>query len=241
MIVRYRRHLLLRVVETWFEPPAGAAGADVLECHQLSAALPDAVCTPFDTLVVRLEEPEEALFERIKKDTRREIRRAEDRDGASHGFAATEASAIDTFCEFYDRFARARQLAPAQRTRLRLAAAQDALALTYSGPAGAAPIVWHAYLLGHGRARLLYSATAGDDGQTAGRVNRYHHWRDILEFRRRGLTLYDFGGWRGDPSDAAHAGIDRFKEEFGGTPLRETNCTAGVSALGRLYLARQRK
>jgi hypothetical protein len=101
--------------------------------------------------------------------------------------------------------------------------------------------VWHAYVISDGRARLLYSASLFREQDKSlqaliGRINRWLHWQDILEFKRRGFRIYDFGGLFSDESSAMAAGINKFKEGFGGVRTLNYDCTAALTWKGRLYL-----
>ena len=100
--------------------------------------------------------------------------------------------------------------------------------------------VWHAYYMSGERVRLLYSASLFREQDKAlralvGRLNRWLHWQDIQEFRRRGFLIYDMGGVFEDESSPEALGINRFKEEFGGVKIRNFNCTVPMTWKGRIY------
>lgn len=64
-------------------------------------------------------------------------------------------------------------------------------------------------------------------------MNKYLHWKDILSFKERGYSRYEWGGI----TDVENPnGIDRFKMEFGGEVQIYYNYIVANSLKGRLYL-----
>jgi len=55
-------------------------------------------------------------------------------------------------------------------------------------------------------------------------------------FKERGITRYDWGGLFEDESTPERSGINRFKKEFGGRPVRTYDCVVPVTLKGRLWL-----
>ena len=227
--------------ELWFDEEPVAPLPDILICRQRSAPWPDAQCTDFITLLLDLTQDEAALMNAFGKDNRYKIRRAETKDGGTSTFIDTPADNLDEFCTFYDQFAVAKGVGPSARPWLQVATAAGRVILTHAQQSGDIR-VWHAYIVSGDRARLLYSASLfRQEDKTLqaliGRLNRWLHWQDILEFKRRGFRVYDLGGLFSDASSAAAAGINRFKEEFGGAKSRGFDCTVALSRKGRIYLA----
>ena len=237
-MIRYRRRLA-RVIESWFELPGDTRGADLLECLQLPAPIPGGQSSEFRTRILPLTLSLDQLLSGIDRDTRRDIRRAEDRDAFLTEAMPASGSALDDFFVFYDRFAAAKGLRKSDRTRLIKLAEGQALALSRCRAAAGEILVAHAYVVCAGRARLLLSAsTAGADSELRkmiGRANRLLHWRDIVRFKEERVDLYDLGGWSG-ASDPALARIDHFKAEFGGEIVVEYNFRGALSPLGSLVL-----
>jgi len=230
--------------EVWFDEEPETPTPDILILRQRPHPVPGSRCTEFHTLVFDLRESEETLLSAVKKEPQRQIRRAA-REGSLFTFLdRPEEDVLDAFCTFYDRFAASSGVAAVARTWLREAAAQDRLALSYAAN-GDEPLVWHSYVVASGRARQLHSASLfrGEDsaGRAGiGRLNRWLHWQDILEFQRRGLQVFDFGGVFADESSPGARGINRFKEEFGGSPRTEYDCLVPMTLKGRGFLALQR-
>jgi hypothetical protein len=58
----------------------------------------------------------------------------------------------------------------------------------------------------------------------------------MLEFQASGLDSYDWGGVFEDEAQPGRAGVNRFKEQFGGERVQSYNCIVATSIRGRLYL-----
>lgn len=225
--------------EVWFDEEPAAPLPDILICRQRSRPWPGAPCKPFTTLLLDLTRDEAALFSGLGKDNQYKIRRAAAKDGGSSQFVDEPAAELDAFCGFYDQFAATKGLGVAYRAWLEQAAAAGRLILTGAEQQGEVR-VRHAYVIGSGRARLFYSASlfrAQDKTLQAviGRLNRWLHWQDILEFKRRGFKIYDMGGIFTDDATPVAAGINRFKSEFGGVRSEGFDCTVPLTWKGRVY------
>ena len=64
--------------------------------------------------------------------------------------------------------------------------------------------------------------------------------RDMLGFRKIGITQYDWGGLFEDETVPEHAGVNRFKCDFGGRRQHTYNCTVPMTMKGRLFLSFQK-
>jgi lipid II:glycine glycyltransferase (peptidoglycan interpeptide bridge formation enzyme) len=62
------------------------------------------------------------------------------------------------------------------------------------------------------------------------------HWKDILEFKKKGYSIYDFGGLA-LKDDPVLANIDRFKKSFGGTIVQEYEFYQPRTLLGKILLS----
>jgi lipid II:glycine glycyltransferase (peptidoglycan interpeptide bridge formation enzyme) len=69
-----------------------------------------------------------------------------------------------------------------------------------------------------------------------GRANRYHHWEDMLRFKKSGISVYDFGGWYVGDTDQEKLRINDFKNKFGGQIVKNFNCNYCINIKGSLYL-----
>jgi hypothetical protein len=243
-------HLFFRpfwvAAEIYFDETGDLRGVDVARYVQRSAPLHGCRCEPFDTLLVDLRQTPEALLEGSNRDNRYKIKRAAERDGLRYEAHETRTPAIlPSFCDFYDRFAAQKGLAPARREVLASYAEGGALDLSCMCDERDV-LVWHAHYRTASRARLLHSASlfrASEDSESrarVGRANRLHHHRDMLRFRAAGIPTYDFGGWATDQSTPELANLNRFKGSFGGTVAREHNCVCARTLRGRAVVAAER-
>lgn len=227
--------------ELWFDEELTPPFPDILICRQRSQPWPGTRGREFITLLLDLEQDETQLLNTFGKSNRYKINRAETKDGGVSQFMDAPASNVEPFCDFFNEFARARGLAPAHREWLHEAAANGNLVLTRAEQQQEIQ-VWHAYFVSGDRARLLHSAShfrAQDkDLQAAiGRLNRWLHWRDMLDFKHRGYRIYDFGGIFSQDASGTVQGVNRFKSEFGGVQSRTFDCSVGLTLKGRLYLS----
>jgi GNAT acetyltransferase-like protein len=227
--------------EVWFDEELPRdAGVDILVYHQRAAPIADARTTPFLTMVTDLSVEEGAIAEKFGKDCRYKIRRAETKDGLSMEFITDPESRLNEFREFYDAFARQKSVAPSYHQWLVAACKACQLVLTSATRNGEA-LVWHAYLICGKAAWLQYSGSCfrnkeNDYRALVGRANRWLHWREMLRFKEMGITRYDWGGLFEDESLPERAGINQFKKDFGGQPVRTYDCTVPVTLKGRIWL-----
>lgn len=230
--------------EIWFDDALDTNGVDVLVFRQRSSPMDKGTWTDFPTIVTDLSEDADRIFSRIKRASRQEIRRCE-RDGLTidHWYPA-DAAALTAFLEFYNAFAAVKGRPEISENDLRRYLGAGILALSRASLEGRA-LCWHAYLAQAGRARGLLSASGRFDDDSSihrsavGRANRFLHWRDMLFFKNAGLNVYDLGGWYPGTDDQALLKVNQFKEEFGGTTIRQFDCKMGITLKGKLYLLLQ--
>jgi hypothetical protein len=226
--------------EIWMDEEAPTPpGVDILVCRQRLAPAPGTPSKPFLTIVNDISGTEDSVMGAIAKDCRYQIRRA-GKDGLSSEFIPDPASRLDEFYEFFDGFARSKSIAPASRLWLEAACRSGQLVLTTASCKGSV-LVWHAYLTVGNTCWLEHSASyfRGGNGEfthLVGRANRWLSWQDILAFRTRGVTRYDWGGLWQDESTPDRAGINGYKKSFGGRVERRWEYSLSVTALGRMYL-----
>lgn len=227
--------------EVWYdEEPPHDSGADIVLHFQREAPIAKARTAPFLSLVTDLSVAEDAIVDRFGKDCRYKVRRADTKDGLRMELILEPESRLAEFSGFYDAFARQKALQPCDRQWLLAACKAGQLALTAASRSGEA-LVWHAYVLAGKTARLQYSASCfrnrdNDYRALVGRANRWLHWQEMLRFKEIELERYDWGGLFEDESLPEHAGINKFKREFGGRQVRSYNCTVPVTLRGRVYL-----
>jgi len=227
--------------EVWYDEDLPRdPGVDIVVYRQRQAPVSDARTTPFLTMVTDLSVAEDAIAERFGKDCRYKIRRAETKDDLRMEFITDPKSRLDEFCAFYDAFAEQKSTWLSDRQWLLAACKAGQLVLTSASRNGEA-LVWHAYLTSGKAAWLQYTGSCFRDKDNdyralVGRANRWLHWREMLEFKKMGITRYDWGGLFEDESTPENAGINRFKKDFGGQPVRTYDCTVPVTLKGRIWL-----
>lgn len=228
--------------EVWFEEALPElSGIDIVVYRYRPEPVPGVRAAPLHSLQTDLTPTPERIMADFDQTCRRQIRGAERGDDLSYRAFPEASGTLEEFAEFYDVFARQKGLWLADRHWLSRAAAARALVLSCASRAGER-LVWHAHLKVGPIAQLAYSAswfrsTGGDQRSLIARANRWLHWQDMLAFRESGLLRYDWGGMFTDESTAGHAGINRFKRSFGGSPRLAYECRVPVTLRGRVWLA----
>jgi lipid II:glycine glycyltransferase (peptidoglycan interpeptide bridge formation enzyme) len=194
----------------------------------------------FFTLFTNLNNNTQAIFNLIAKNTKYEIKRAVERDNIVIKTLDAEKTKQD-FYDFYNRFALTKNRAPIG------IAETDSLIENNLFSIRAAfldndIIVYHTYITANNRARLAQSASLfreSDDNNfrtLIGRANRLLHWEDIQYFKQNSFEIYDWGGVSMDLRDGEKQDINKFKEAFGGTLVKEYKSQIPVSTKGWIYL-----
>ncbi len=234
--------------ECWFDDESPAADSnvdvDVLAFRQLSSPLAASHCTPLLTLVSELTPDADKLLADFDRNCRRNITQADRRDGLWMEFTARPGPHLRDFCDFYDEFAKQKRLRPADSVWLQGACDANRLALATVWR-GNEPLVRHGYVVG-GKTILLHCSASlfrkqdPEYRSLIARANRWLHWRSMLYFSEHGATQYDWGGLFEDETTPDRVGINRFKKEFGGRPVRRFDCLVARSARGHLRLGIKR-
>jgi len=227
--------------EAWYDEELPCdSGVDIVMYRQRAAPIAGARCAPFLSSVTDLSLEAGEIRDQFGKDCRYKIRRAETKDGLHLEFVLDAENRLDEFCAFFDAFARQKSYQPADRQWLDAACKARQLALASASQNGEA-LVWHAYVMSGKAAGLQYTGSWFRNRESeyralVGRANRWLHWRSMLRFKEMGITRYDWGGLFEDESAPEHAGINNFKRDFGGQPVRTYECTAPVTLRGSIYL-----
>ena len=225
VILRYVSHGLV-IEELWFDEvlQTGLYPDIVRYCQALSPPCPD--CTEFYTLVTDLKQEEKSLWAGLKKETRYEVRRAQEKDALKlEVWDGQCPSFLNDFIAYYNGFTIKKSLPPLDRRHLELFVNAGRIDLSRSLSSTGEILVCHAHYRHKGRVRLLYSAShfRGNDDSTfrasVGRANRWLHWQDMVRYKVAGYSWYDWGGWYQGREDADRLRINHFKESFGGEIL----------------------
>jgi len=239
-MIRYKGHTTT-YGEMWYEEQLPDDPCiDVALYRQRSSPVPGARVAPFLSIVNDLTVDNDDLIAGFGKDCRYKVKRAEARDGLKVAFIAEPAARLQEFRTFYDAFAAEKGLRPCYYAWLQAACTAGQLVLT-SATRDGEPLVWHAFLLSGSSAWLQYTGSCfrnrdNEFRAIVGRANRWLHWQEMLHFKAMGMARYDWGGLFEDESTAERAGINRFKKEFGGKPVRRYDCEMPVSLKGRVWL-----
>ena len=172
----------VRIAEIWFDDDLRAAGADIVRFRNRS--------TPVRTVAAGVVHVDcesgagaLAIEAKIKPDTRYAIRRAAAKDELTYNYHDQPGdNVLESFPAVLHEFAHATGLPAIKLAHLVLMRDTRKLILTTVQTADGEDLVWHSYLSGSDRVRLLYSASlfrTVDNStyrQRVGRANRYHHW-----------------------------------------------------------------
>ncbi len=227
--------------ELWFDEPAPSAPCvDILQYRQSPVLIAQARHTSFLSLVSELTPAPEAIMDKFGKDCRYKIRRAQARDGLQIEFIAEPRDRLEEFADFFDVFATQKSVALCDRHWLTAACNARQLTLSLISRDGEA-LIWHAHVLSGKTAGLQYSASRFRDRDSdyralVGRANRWLHWQDMLHFKQTGKDRYDWGGMFEDESTPERAGINNFKRDFGGQPVRSFQFGVPLTMRGRVWL-----
>jgi hypothetical protein len=245
-VVTYRK-AHLKVAEVFFDGANAfkmrrLLGAEDIVRHRFRAR-PIAGCQSVEsyTLWLNLEDDPKYLLAKMSRATRSQIGRAR-KEGVRYEFTSTPTSTwAEQFLDFYELFAKSRNLKSVDRRRLFAILSQNALDLSRVSSPDGRVLVWHANVRSGRYACCLYSASlfraeAKSMAAYIGRANRLHHWLDVLRFRDEGFSIYDFGGWYAGRENEQLLRINRFKESFGGELVLHYNCDQALSWKGALAM-----
>jgi hypothetical protein len=185
----------------------------------------------FFTLQTDLTESKEELFNKIEKNTRYEIRRAE-KEGASIVFNFSKDLLLnsDTLAQFDEEYVKMYNKKGMNissiKDRITELAKKENIIIT-EGKLNNITYAYHVYLLCDKTARLTFSVSnfreniaSNVDKNMIGRLNRWLHYEDMILLKENGFDVYDWGGY--DIKENL-AGINKFKKYFGGILTKQYN------------------
>jgi lipid II:glycine glycyltransferase (peptidoglycan interpeptide bridge formation enzyme) len=222
MILTYNKHNITYGL-TYFNESYVKQQVDVIYEWQYSEE--KRFSEEFYTLFIDLNEDEEVIFSRFEKNTKYEINRAINKDGiAIETFNAKTDRQL--FYDFYNQFAMTKEREPID-TRETDLLIDNNMFIIRAASLDNEYMVFHSYAIANRRARLMHSASLfreADDNtrrNLIGRANRLLHWEDIRYFKNLKFAIYDLGGIAMDKSNTQGQAINKFKECFGGTLVKE--------------------
>ena len=239
----------VRVVESWYgADPESFDGCDLWVSHQRPQPVSPGRWLYFYTIHVDLTLEPDVLLSNMRKNTSREIRNAQDRDGLSCLINPTPSNGdLEDYAAFYDANPRTQDQAPLEMVRLRMLAKAGLVHLARVSDAEGTVLAQHC-LLSHQRSDTiqlssLVSLHHGDEhksrGSAIGRANRWLFYREFLFYKERGFRIYDLNGWYAGTEDEKRLKINLFKEGFRGKILYGYDCEEPVSLKGKAYLVLQ--
>jgi len=158
MIV-YQSRFLTRG-EVWFENHPSREPVDWIVFHQRAQPCPKGNWRPFYTRVLDLKQNPDALLRQMDGFTASDIKKAENKDQTTcQRLEANDASVLEEFYEFYDRFAAWKQLPPADRYWLARTAKASKLEIWVANDPDHVPLVYHALYRDGNRARSVHLAS----------------------------------------------------------------------------------
>jgi hypothetical protein len=169
-----------------------------------------------NTSLISLEQDEQKLFEDIHRTTQRHIRKAEKLGIETRIDFNPSTQKSKNVINDFAVFARKKSI---EWNSNRIYALQKSgrLIITEAFLQNEL-LVTHVYLHDTRQVVLLHSYPARENREThllRGYANKYLHWKDLVELRKQGLKIYDFGG----VDLEKHPGISAFKRSFGGMPM----------------------
>jgi lipid II:glycine glycyltransferase (peptidoglycan interpeptide bridge formation enzyme) len=258
-MIYYNKKGIIKIAEIWYDvQEKPLKRVDVLRYKFVSKRPQKAASVEeLYTLLLDLEESENSLFLRIRKNTRYEINRARNRDGIICFTLLTigekDKDKISQYLDFYNVFANSKGRSHISFNDVMPFYNNDTFCIRYAESEREHKILaMHAYIISNNTARLYQSSShfrASDDGEyraMIGRANRLLHWDDIIYFKAKNIKSYDFGGWYGGAETTGSYGeqllINLFKESFGGEKKQEFSYVIPASFWGEIaVLARSGK
>lgn len=177
------------------------------------------------TLLTLLDKNESFIFSDFSKTNKYEIKRAQNRDAYEmEHFEKPTRGNLQDFLVLFKKFLIQKKLDDSvadsfYSIALEKFRSDGRLQISHMWAQEKKIEIYHVYYtVGNERVRLSCSASlfrsdlSNDLRAENGRLNRLLHWKDICEFKRQGLYVYDWGGVNWD--DAEKASVSGFKLGF---------------------------
>lgn len=248
MLVTTYRKRGISISHVWFMEESDSLpdiNTDIFYLHDCafdSIAASAAIVLPQRTWVSDLTMSDDDIMKSLSGESRRRIRRAKD-DGISvNVYTSRELLQMESllmeFGSCHKRMFKQKGLSSIfNNDILKTYIEADMLVLTVASYGGR-NIAFHSYITSTERVRGHYSVSIFRDGSMDAKIlqnaNLYLHYKDMLYFKNRGVSLYD---WAGIQSFENPSSIDIFKMKFPGEKRIHYNIIVGRTMLGRAIVA----
>lgn len=218
-MVRFKKKFLfLNVNENWFQCNPSPLEMILPNAYLHVKDRKDKIVPGFSDITYTVEndlaQDHDTIYAGFQKSLRQQIRQAEEA-----GISCQFHHDIDGFVDFFNDFAASKNLPPTSRRRI--LEMDGFLQLSYAMHDGQV-LVAHSTLVDEKNkiARAFHSASKrldeSFDKGLIGKANKVLHYRDMMYFKDKGYSIYDFGGYTENTEDKALQGINNFKLLFGG-------------------------
>lgn len=196
------------------------------------------------TLVNDLSQEENVLYDKITKNYRYEIRRAQKEGTVCETIDKKSKDLDNILAEFKDIY-ETMFSSKGMRNKFNESLvrngikAENILITKATNPNNSKCVVYHAYLVDGENAMLMYSASTlatsveKEEVNLIGWMNKFLHWYDMKQFKDAGLKKYEWGGIGNKENPS---GIAKFKMCFGGETVKYYNYLYAASLLGGVYV-----
>ncbi|MCL1927432.1 MAG: hypothetical protein FWG07_01380 [Treponema sp.] len=242
---RYLKFIRLRHGLAYFDEPYDKVKADIIREWQYSKKR-TLFSGDIHTLLIDLTKTEDDIFSGFDKITKRQIHSAKTKDAFTtvtfnNNSERGGGGEKNNFFVFFNAFALSKNLPPIGEEEFNFLFENNVYIIRgvlYNDEV----LVYHSYITVNKRARLMHSASLfRNQTDTAfknliGRANRLLHWDDICFFKKNDYLIYDFGGISIDSKNQGIQAINKFKEGFGGTPVKEYKSYIPLTLKGLIFL-----
>lgn len=181
------------------------------------------------TIWIDLKQSEDEILMSFKSNTRNEVRKA-----LREGYTIEKVENVEEFVTFYNSFASEKNLGLISIGTI----SKFPKTAIYKSIFAGKVLTMHASIMDVDNkiVRLLYSASVrldeGIDRKSVGFSNRYLHYEELIEFKKLGYEIYDFGGINEDESNKEQYNITIFKKGFGGEVRDEIHLYSFLAWIG---------
>lgn len=198
---------------------------------------------------IDLSQPVEKIFAGFSRAFRQDIRNSiRDDYFLVERRTKPDEKELEAFCEYFNEFSRQKSIHTISRGNLEYFIEADSFLYTkVLDKKTGQPLCFLTYILHKNRAsgqfgcshfRLMQESA---ERNKIGKANKYLHYQNMLYFKEKGYSFYDFGGYHADENGDPLTGIDRFKKYFGGVPFTEYAFFYPRTLAGKLVLSFKKK